>query len=131
MYKVFFIFVLFIVLDLIYLNFFRNFYENEMNIQYSNIKVIPAILAWACIVIAYYYTVQHPFENKYLRGIILAIGMYGVYNMTNLSIFNKYSYQLALQDTLWGVSIIALVTYINSIIIIEYPEKYNSHQFYT
>lgn len=130
MYKLFFIFVLFIVLDLIYLNFFKSFYESEMNINYSNVKVIPAITAWLCIAIAYYYTVQQPFENKYLRGIILTIGMYGVYNMTNLAILNKYSYRLALQDSLWGLSLITLVTYISSIIIKEYPEKYNSQQFF-
>ena len=61
-----------------------------MNIQYSNVKFIPALLAWLCIGIAYYFSVEAPFENKYLRGIILSIGMYGVYNMTN-SCSNLYN----------------------------------------
>jgi uncharacterized membrane protein len=130
MYKLFFIFILFIVLDLFYLNFYKNFYEQHMNIQYSNIKIIPAILAWLSIVIAYYYSVQEPFENKYLRGIILAVGMYGVYNMTNLAIFNYYSYELALQDSLWGLSLISIVTYVYSLNEVNFNKKFTAEPFY-
>jgi uncharacterized membrane protein len=85
-----------------------------MNIKYSNVKVIPAILAWMCISIAYYYSVQKPFEDKYLRGLILSIGMYGVYNMTNLAIYKNYSYELAIRDTTWGTCLIGIVTFISS-----------------
>lgn len=101
-----------------------------MNIQYSNIKIIPAILAWLSIVIAYYYSVQEPFENKYLRGIILAVGMYGVYNMTNLAIFNYYSYELALQDSLWGLSLISIVTYVYSLNEVNFNKKFIADPFY-
>ena len=119
MYKVFLIFTLFVILDIFYLNFFKSFYENRMDIEYSNVKVIPAILAWVCIVIAYYYSVQEPFDNKYLRGLVLALGMYGVYNTTNLAIFDNYSYDLAVQDTLWGTTLITTVTYIVSLVYIN------------
>jgi uncharacterized membrane protein len=85
-----------------------------MVIEYSNVKIIPAILAWVCIVISYYYTVQEPLENKYLRGGILSVGMYGVYNMTNLAIYKNYSNELALQDSIWGLSLISMVTFITS-----------------
>lgn len=123
MYKVIFIFILFIVFDLIYLNFFKSFYEQQMNIKYSNIKLFPAMLAWGCIVVAYYFSVQAPFENKYLRGLILAVGMYGVYNMTNLAILDNYSYELAIQDTLWGTSLITTVTYICSLNYVDFEHS--------
>ena len=90
-----------------------------MNIKYSNVKVIPAILAWICVVTAYYYSVQEPFDNKYFRGIILAVGMYGVYNLTNLAILENYSYELAVRDSIWGVSLISTVTFICSLIYIN------------
>jgi len=90
-----------------------------MNIQYSNVKVIPALLAWICIVIAYYYSVQEPFDNKYFRGIILALGMYGVYNLTNLAVLDHYSYELAVRDSIWGTSLITTVTYIYSLVFIN------------
>lgn len=90
-----------------------------MNIQYSNVKFIPALLAWLCIGIAYYFSVEAPFENKYLRGIILSIGMYGVYNMTNLAIYKDYSYELAIRDMTWGTSLITMVTIISSFITVN------------
>jgi uncharacterized membrane protein len=110
MYKGVLIFIIFIVIDLIYINFSKSFYEYHMNIQYSNVKVIPAILAWICIAISYYYSVQEPFENKYLRGLILAIGMYGVYNFTNYSIYPNYSLNVTIRDSIWGTSLITLIT---------------------
>ena len=116
MYKFFLIFIILVVLDFVYINFSRDFYEKNMNIQYSNVKLIPALLAWICIGVAYYYSVHEPFENKYLRGLILAIGMYGVYNMTNLAIFPDYTYELAVRDTIWGTSLITLVTFISNYI---------------
>jgi uncharacterized membrane protein len=130
MYKVFLIFILFVILDLFYLNFYKTFYEKHLNIQYSNIKIIPAILAWLFIVIAYYFSVQEPFENKYLRGLILAIGMYGVYNMTNLAILTSYSYELAIQDCIWGASLITIVTYVYSLTHIEYKDRFGANTFY-
>jgi uncharacterized membrane protein len=87
-----------------------------MNIKYSNTKVIPAILAWIFIGISYYYSVQEPFEDKYLRGLVLALGMYGVYNMTNLAVLKDYSTELSVRDTIWGTSLIAITTFASSFI---------------
>ena len=116
MYKFFLIFISLLILDLIYINFSQNFYESEMKIKYSNVKMIPAILEWACVGISYYYIVQQPFEDKYLRGLMLALGMYGVYNTTNLAILPNYSNELAIRDTIWGTSLIMMVTFISQII---------------
>jgi len=87
-----------------------------MKIKYSNVKMIPAVLAWICIGISYHYSVQEPFEDKYIRGLILALGMYGVYNTTNLAILPNYSNELALRDTIWGTSLITIVTFISQYI---------------
>jgi uncharacterized membrane protein len=110
MYKFLFILVSFIILDIIYLNFSKDYYQNELKIDYSQVKYIPAIVAWGCIAVAYYFTVQEPFDNKFLRGLVLATGMYGVYNFTNYSIFPNYSLDLTLRDTAWGTVLITSVT---------------------
>jgi uncharacterized membrane protein len=112
MYKFLFILVTFVVLDAIYLNFSKDYYEKELQIDYSNVKMVPALIAWASIGVAYYFIVQEPFENKYMRGLVLAIGMYGVYNFTNYSIYPDYSYDVTLRDTAWGLLLITLVTWI-------------------
>ena len=116
MYKFFLIFIILIILDFIYINFSQTYYESEMKIKYSNVKMIPAVLAWVCIGISYYFIVQKPFEDKYLRGLMLALGMYGVYNTTNLAILPNYSNELALRDTVWGTSLIMMVTFISQFI---------------
>ena len=113
MYKFFLIFIILVILDLIYVNFSKDYYEREMNIEYKNVKSIPAILAWIFIGISYYYSVQEPFQNKYLRGGILALGMYGVYNMTNLAVLPNYSNELAIRDMTWGTSLITIITFIS------------------
>ena len=114
MYKFFLICIILIVLDLIYINFSKGYYESNMNIKYSDVKIIPALLAWSCIGVSYYFSVQEPFENKYLRGLALGIGMYGVYNFTNYSIYPDYSYDITLRDTAWGFTLITLITFITS-----------------
>lgn len=112
MYKLFFIFLTFIVIDLIYLNFSKNVYESAMNIRYDNIKIFPAIISWTSLVISYYYIVQEPLENIYLRSAMLALGIYGVYNATNLAILTNYTTELAIRDTIWGISLFSIVTII-------------------
>ena len=110
MYKFLFILVTFVVIDAIYLNFSKDYYQKELQIDYSNVRILPAIIAWSCIAVAYYYTVQEPFENKYIRGLILAVGMYGVYNFTNYSIYPNYSLNITIRDSIWGTSLITLIT---------------------
>jgi len=85
-----------------------------MKIKYDNIKLMPAIISWACLIVSYYYIVEEPVENKYLRGGILALGIYGVYNATNLAILNDYTEELAIRDTIWGVTLFSIVTAIVS-----------------
>jgi uncharacterized membrane protein len=83
-----------------------------MNINYDNIKIIPAIISWSLLIISYYYIVQEPLENIYLRSIMLALGIYGVYNATNLAIFTNYTTEIAIRDTIWGISLFSIVTII-------------------
>ena len=116
MYKFLFILLAFVVLDIIYLTISKNYYQVELNINYNDVKLLPALLAWLIIAISYYYIVEDPFENKYIRGLFLALGMYGVYNATNYSIFTHYSMELAIRDTAWGTFLIAFVTFISSYI---------------
>jgi uncharacterized membrane protein len=83
-----------------------------MNINYSNIKLIPAIISWGCLIFSYYYTVQEPVENIYMKTIIFTLGIYGVYNATNLAILQNYTTEIAIRDTIWGTSLFLFVTFI-------------------
>jgi len=115
MYKFFLILITIILLDLIYLNISKDYYEKKLGISYTNIKQVPALLAWIFIVISYYYIVQEPLEDKYMRSLMLGIGMYGVYNATNYAILPNYSLDLAVKDTFWGLTLFTIVTFVASI----------------
>ena len=108
MYKSIFIFI---ILDLIYVNFSKDAYESGMGINYNNIKVIPAIVSYVCLIGSYYFIVEEPVDNKYLRAAIFGLGVYGVYNATNLAIFPNYTQDIALRDTAWGVALCTFISF--------------------
>ena len=56
--------------------------------------------------------------------------MYGVYNMTNLAILPNYSYQLAFQDCIWGLSLITIITYVYSLTYIQRRERFGADRFH-
>jgi uncharacterized membrane protein len=58
----------------------------------------------------YYFIIK---ENKsVLDAFILGFCTYGIYETTNLSLLNKWDYNIALIDTIWGGILYALTTYI-------------------
>jgi uncharacterized membrane protein len=102
---------IFLIADVIYLNFSKNEYQSGMGISYNNIKVIPALVSYVCLLVSYYYTVEEPVFNKYLRAGIFAVGVYGVYNATNLAVFPNYTQDIAIRDTIWGILLYVGVSY--------------------
>ena len=111
MYKSIFIFI---ILDIIYLNYSKNDYENGMNIKYDNIKLIPALISYICLLGSYYYIIEEPVDNKYIRAAIFGLGIYGVYNATNLAVFTNYTQEIAIRDTIWGVGLCVAVSIISN-----------------
>lgn len=47
-------------------------------------------------------------------GALYGLVLYGVFNFTNIAIFNDWTYATALFDTAWGVAVSTLVAYIMS-----------------
>ena len=47
---------------------------------------------------------------------MLALGIYGVYNATNLAILTDYTTEIAIRDTIWGISLFSIVTIIFSFV---------------
>jgi uncharacterized membrane protein len=101
MYKSIFIFL---IIDLIYFNYSKSEYESGMGIKFDNVKVTPAIISYVCLFVSYYFLVENPVDFKYLKAAIFGVGIYGVYNATNLAIFPQYTEQIAIRDTIWGIS---------------------------
>jgi hypothetical protein len=107
-----------LLIDIIYLYFIGGYPFLIMvnNIQNTNkqteIKYIGAILAYIFIVfIIYYFIIKE--DKKPKDAFLLGLCVYGIFDATNYALFEKYSLNIAIQDTLWGGTLFYLVTYLS------------------
>ena len=113
--------VLFLVLDAFYLGTMSGEWNKLLvRIQGSPLKVkmIPAVLCYSLIVFSWYYFIysEHRVHRNVLKSVktafILGFVIYGIYELTNAAIINKWGWKYVVMDTLWGGILYALVTYI-------------------
>jgi uncharacterized membrane protein len=104
--------VIMLALDFIYLSYNRAIYETQtVQIQrvMMNVQVLPAIICYLLLIIGlnvFILNRHRPVMEAFLLGLIV----YGVYNMTSLAIYKKYTWTVAAMDTLWGGVLFAIVT---------------------
>lgn len=107
--------VLFILLDCIYL-YLTNTMAVHMikNIQHSPVKInIPSlvILYIFDLFVFYYFIIVK--KAKLHEAFLLGLCIYGVYDFTNKSILDKWTYQFAIMDTIWGGLLFLLTTFLS------------------
>jgi uncharacterized membrane protein len=90
-------------LDSFYLNFMKKKYMKLIaNVQKENFKlnVFGLLMSYFFLVLGLYFLLKNnlDYTNAFLFGLIV----YGVYDFTNLAIFNKWSLFLSIIDILWG-----------------------------
>ena len=89
------------------------FKSNVELIQNAPLKanVYGAILSYVCVVGAFNYFII--LQNKsHLDAFILGVFLYGVFDMTNITMFTKYSWKTAITDTLWGGTLFAFTAWV-------------------
>jgi uncharacterized membrane protein len=103
------IFVLFILIDIIWLKFFAGpkYTKMILNIQGEPMKAKmgPAGLVYVFMTILLMLFGSQSNTRNFLLGSLT----YGIYDFTNLAIFNKFDKLFALYDTLWGGVLFAIV----------------------
>ena len=103
-----------LLLDVIYLTTFRNWYNNQIrSVQGSDVKmkIVPAILVYILLVFGLNYFIlseKRPIRDAFLLGLVI----YGVFDLTNMAIFDKWNIKSVILDTLWGGVLFALTTFI-------------------
>ena len=114
MFSLFLTAIILICLDSIYLTLVKKSMINQVvKIQKSKfqINIFGFISSYLFLVIGLYFFVIRKKLN-YLYGALLGIVIYGVYDMTNLATFHKWSYWFALQDILWGSFLFGFTTFL-------------------
>ena len=96
--------MLFILIDSFYLYSMKDNFNNLIkNIQGSNLKlkILPTIFCYLFLIFSIYYFIIYKKSNN-IDAFLLGFFIYGVFETTNLAIFNKWNYKIALIDTIWG-----------------------------
>ena len=108
------IFVLFILIDLIWLKLIAGpkYAKMVYNIQGEpmRIKSGPAMLVYVFMTVLFILFSSQSDTRNFLLGSLT----YGVYDFANLAIFNKFDKVFAVFDALWGGVLFTLVNRINT-----------------
>lgn len=103
-----------IPIDASYLYMNKNFYKNIIDPN-EKINWTYAILTWILIVISIQLIVLSQNNSTqtqvFVSGALLGLAMYGVYNLTSASLYpSKWTNQIILGDTLWGMFIVGTMS---------------------
>lgn len=108
-----------VIMDIVYLYITQKssqqYIARTQNIKVDNIKkfkIWPAgAFAYLFIILGFWVFVLHDVvkgkeKNKiiiFLKATLLALCIWGTYNLTNYTFFNDYDIMLVIRDTMWGV----------------------------
>ena len=108
--KLFLTAVILLLLDSVYLSWNRKFLESHMKTvqgEDMQIKTWSLIVCYIVIILGLYYFIIFP-KRCSADAFLLGVFVYGVYETTNYSVLNRWSFDLVLLDTLWGGVLFAL-----------------------
>jgi uncharacterized membrane protein len=120
------VFFVMMIMDFVWLNTTKKMYQDMVVSVQKNaftVNIWAAILCYVvlyigivCISIPLAKIMSKKYGNIGKVGTALLVGalfgfvVYGVFNLTNLSIFTNYNVKVAVIDTLWGCTICAITT---------------------
>lgn len=106
--------ILFVVIDFVYLNIMRGYFEKQVQqIQGSPIKInmVSAMICYIFLIVGLNYFIIQP-KKSVSDAFLLGIVIYGVYETTNWALLKNWSPLTVIMDTLWGGVLFALTTWI-------------------
>jgi len=107
--------ILMLVIDLFYLKNIGTpiFGDLVKKIQGNDLKLnmLGAGFSYLFLIIAINYFIIIP-EKSILSAFILGLCIYGVFDATNLAIFEKYSVKASVVDTIWGAILFSITTFV-------------------
>jgi uncharacterized membrane protein len=113
--------IIIIILDISYLTFNRKLYDTVFD--RNNLKIHFGLITWIIMAFTVYYFIlskkDWSLRYKLKNAVILGICIYGIYNFTNMTVFNFWNIKLAMVDTLWGGALFGII-----VIIIEIINKF-------
>jgi len=106
--------ILLVVIDFIYLNIIRSYFENQVKIVQGTplqVNFLGLVLCYIFLIFGLNYFIIKSKRSAY-DAFLLGILIYGVFETTNYALFKKWSIFTVILDTLWGGTLFAIVTFI-------------------
>lgn len=104
--------IIFVILDGVYLNLIKNYFERQVQaIQGSGIKmnIIATAITYVFLIFGLNYFIIS--KNKSVKdAALLGLVIYAVYEFTNLALFKNWSVLTVILDTTWGAVLFGLTT---------------------
>ena len=113
--------ILMIIFDAIWLSLNKNMYARMVaKIQNGSnmvVRLVPAIAAYIIMYIGMIFVVLPNIKSKSFKDVVRVAGLfgfcvYGIWNATNMAIFENFDWRVALLDTTWGTVMYTAVAYI-------------------
>ena len=117
LYKLLLASIILTALDSFYISIMKKRFLNMIkNIQGENVKIniFGFLMSYFFLIFGLYFI----FKNKinYKDAFLLGLIIYGVYDMTNMALFKKWSLILSIIDILWGGVLFSITVYLSSFI---------------
>ena len=118
--------VVLLLLDFIWISSNTNMYGKmvqKMQNTTMSVRLYSAIIAYILMIVGLVWVIFPIIDaniklikNKVVGALrfggLFGLVVYGIYNSTNYAIFNDCSLKVAFIDTLWGVTVYSLATYV-------------------
>jgi uncharacterized membrane protein len=105
--------IVLLILDFIYITIFSDIFKKQIfKVQNKtlNLKFNSTLLCYIFIILGLYYFIVK--ENKPLTdAFLLGIFVYGVYELTTISLLTDWEWKTVILDTLWGGILFTLSVY--------------------
>ena len=118
-YKFFIVFLFFLFFDYLFLSFFGpKFVLMVQKIQNKRVSLnyFTMFITYFIMTFQLYYFIIHK-KNTIFDAFLLGFTTYAIFDLTNLSLFNNYSYSIAITDMIWGATLYSITTYFTRVII--------------
>lgn len=106
--------ILLVLIDSVYLKLSSDYFSNQIKlVQGSPIKMnyTALVICYIFLIIGLNYFIIKPkrsIQDAFLLGLII----YGVFETTNMALFNKWSWITVIMDTMWGGILFAFTTFL-------------------
>ena len=106
--------IVLLILDYIYISIFSKHFKNQIyKVQKSPLKmnIYTTVLCYILLVFGLYYFIIS--KNRTVNeAFLLGLLVYGVYELTTVSLLKDWEYKTVIIDTIWGAILFATTTHI-------------------